>query len=67
MNGNIILDYLVKTIDGLITRVKFLCKRKSKRAHISKEITNDIDDLHTELGHPSEDITWAFVKAVDLQ
>ena len=38
MKVNVVIDHWIKTHDGWVTRVEFLCKRKSERANIFKEL-----------------------------
>ena len=49
--------------------VKFIHEKKRKKAHISQMKSfqkEDINELHIELGHPSEVIMQAMGKAMDL-
>ena len=60
---NIILNCQFKTCNGWVARVKFLCKTKTKKAHVAKSLAQqqkeDINILHAELGHPLRVITLA--------
>ena len=66
--GNIILDCQIKTHNGWVAKVDFLCKTNDKSA-VSAEATpkKNINDLHIELGHYSETITCATTRAFDIQ
>ena len=52
-------------------QVKFLCNMKIKKAHKSNIDDNlkgkGINELHTKLVHPLDEITCAMEKAVNLQ
>ena len=46
----------------------FFYERKKKRADVSKELKQtNINDLHTKLEYPFEDITWTTVKVMSIQ
>ena len=67
-NSNIVLDSLMATQDGWVSWVKFFCKRKSKRAHVSKELKRkDDNELHAEQGHPSVKITCTIWNVLGLK
>ena len=45
LNGNIILDFQIKTYGGWVAGVELLCKRKRERAHVSNELERkDVND-----------------------
>ena len=58
----------IKTQDGWVAGVIFLCKRKGKKAHMSKEESpskrKDIKELYIKLSHPLEAIMRATEKAI---
>ena len=67
--GEIVLDQWIKTQDGWVARVGFICQQKNDRAYIltwSKK-TRDVNDLCNELEHPLKDITQATGKAMHLK
>ena len=65
---DIILDCRIKTRDGWINRVDFLCEAIDKRAvPVFALPKKNVDNLHVELGHPSETITQATTKALGIQ
>ena len=67
-SSNVILDCHMKTQNGWVARVEFLHERKTEGAHMPKEVKRKgINDLHTELGHSLEEITWAMGEVIDLQ
>ena len=57
------MDQRFNDQDEWLARVDFCYKRKSEKAHISKEESHskrkDINVIYTELGHPLEEIAWA--------
>ena len=69
--GNIVPDYRIKTSDNLVAEVNFIWKRNSQKAHVPKKTfftkSENINELHIELGHLLEDITRAMGKAILLQ
>ena len=66
--GNIILDCQIKTHDGWVTGVNFLCKANNAKAVSATTLPKkNVNDLHVELGHPSETITQATTKALGIQ
>ena len=53
--GDIILDPQIKTHDGWVTGVDFLCKAKNERAVSATTLPKrNVNNIHIELGHPSE-------------
>ena len=65
---DIILDCRIKTRDGWIAGVNFLRKTMDKKAvTATAHIKRDINDLHAELGHPSEAITRSTTKNFGIQ
>ena len=68
LTGDIILDCQVKTHDGWVAGVNFLCKANNERAVSATALPKqNINDLHVELGHASEAITQATTKALGIQ
>ena len=66
--GNIILDHQIKTDDGWVVGVKFLHESSQGRAQSATAMhKKNINDLHVELGHPSEVITHDTMKAMSIQ
>ena len=67
-NDDIILDCQIKTCDGWVAGVDFLWASNDKRAVLAMTLPKkDINDLHIELGHPSEAITWSTAKALGIE
>ena len=67
-NSDIILDCQIKTHDGWAARVKFLYETSNERVQsATASWTKNINDLHCDLGHPSEYFTNATTKAMGLQ
>ena len=68
MDGDFILDHLIKTHDGLVAGVKFLWETNDKWAQsATAPHKKNINDLHIELGHPSKSITHATTKIMCIQ
>ena len=66
--GDIILDCWIKTRDGQVTGVNFVCEAQDERAiSVTALPKRNVNDLHVELGHPCETITWATAKALGIQ
>ena len=66
--GDIILDCQIKTHNGWVAGVDFLCKTNAERVVSATALTKrNIIDRHVELSHPSETITQATTKALDIQ
>ena len=67
-DGNVILDYQIKTHDGWVARVEFLWETPEKRAQSATALHNkNINDLHFELSHPPKSITCATATAMGIQ
>ena len=65
--GDIILNRQIKTHDGWITGDNFLHEANNERAaSVSTLPKRNINNLHIELGHPSETITQAAAKALGI-
>ena len=65
--GNIVLDCQIKTHDGWVAKVDFHCKTNNERAVSATTLpTRNVNNLHIELGHPSETITQATAKALGI-
>ena len=68
LSGNIILDHRIKTHDGWVTRVNFLQNSINERAVSATTLTKqNINNLHVELGHPSEAIMGSTTKSLGIQ
>ena len=66
--GNNVLDCQIKTPNGWVTRVKVLQETNNERSQSgSAPLKKNINDLHIELGHPSDIITHANAKALGIQ
>ena len=66
-NGNIILDYHIKIQDGWVAWVKCFHEINNNGTQMSKTLKKkDINDLHTVLGHPLEEITQDKGKSIIL-
>ena len=66
--GDIILVCQIKTHDGWVARVKFLHETNNKRVQSAMSThEKNINNLHIELGHPSETITHASTKALGIK
>ena len=66
--GNIIFDCRIKTRDGCIAGVDFIRNSAIEKAvSATALIKQDINDLHVELGHPSEAITIFTEKSFGIQ
>ena len=67
-NGNIVLDCGIKTHDGWVTEVNFIQNLINKRVvSATALIKQNINNLHVELGHPSEAITRFTTKSLGIQ
>ena len=67
-NDNIILDCQIKTRNGWVARVKFLCKANNEiTVSATALLKKNVNDLHVELGHPSKTITHSNAKAIGIQ
>ena len=67
-DGDIILDYCIKTFDGWVARVKFLHEIGDMRVQsATAPQTKNINDLHIKLSHPYESITHATTKAMGIK
>ena len=65
--GHIILDCQIKTHDGWVALVKFLHETGEERVQsATAPCKKNINDLHIELGHPSELIIHATVKDMGI-
>ena len=65
---DIILDGQIKTHNGFVTGVDFLHETTNERAQsATASCKKNINDLHFELGHPSETIMCATAKALGIQ
>ena len=61
--GNIVLDRRIKTLDGWVAGVNFSRNAINEKAVTATTlIKQDINDLHVELGHPSEAIRRSAAK-----
>ena len=82
VSSNFVLDHIIKNRDGLVDRVKFICMKTNKRAYVlqkglilcSKQAgetkvksDKNVNELHNELQHSLDMITWAIGKAMDLK
>ena len=68
LTGNIILDCQIKTRDGWVAGVDFLWDSNNERAVSAAALPKrNINDLHIELGHPSQTITHITTKALGIQ
>ena len=66
--NNIILDYQIKTCNGWVTGVKFLCKSNDERAVSATALPKkNVNNLHVELSHPFQTITHATTKDLGIQ
>ena len=66
--GEIIIDCRIKTQNSFVAGVDFLHKANNERAVSATALPKrNINNLHIELGHPSETITHATTKALDIQ
>ena len=65
--GNIILDCLIKTCNGWVPGVKYLQEMHDKRAQTATAPHKRINNLHIELGHPSNTIIHTTTKALSIQ
>ena len=66
--SNIILDRWNKTRDGWVAGVDFIRNAVNEKAVTATAlIKQDINDLHVELGHPSEAITRSTAKSFGIQ
>ena len=66
--GNTVLDCRIKTHDGWVAGVDFLQNVINKKALSATDlIKRDINDLHVELGHPSEAIKRSTAKNFNIQ
>ena len=66
--GNIILDHRIKTCESWIAGVDFIRNIANKKAvSATALIKQDINNLHVELGHPSEAITRSTAKSFGIQ
>ena len=66
--SDIILDCLVKTCNSWVAEVDFLHEFNNERAvSATAQPKKNINDLHVELGHPSETINQATTKALGIQ
>ena len=70
-DGNIVLDYQIRTHNGWVARFKFLHETGHERDQLAwSSIKMDTDFLQTKLGHPSELCThatgreWSFILQV---
>ena len=62
------LDCKIKTHDCWVASIKFLCESSQERAQSAIVLhKKNVNDLHVELGHPSETITHATAIAVSFQ
>ena len=67
-DGNIILDCWIKPDDSWVARVKFLWQTNDEGTVLAMApCKKNINDLHVELGHPSESITHATTKTLSIQ
>ena len=56
--GNIIFDHQINTHDRWVTGVDFFCEADNERAVSATALPKkNVNNLHVELGHPSEAIT----------
>ena len=66
-DSQILLDQRIKTRDGWVAEVNFICKDICEKAHsVNDNVTGmkfqtkkDINELHVKFGHPSEAIKRA--------
>ena len=66
--GDIVLDRQVKTRDSWVAGVNFLRNAINEKVVTATAlIKQDINDLHAELGHPSEAITRSTAKSFEIQ
>ena len=67
-NSEIVLDCWIMTCNGSVTRVDFLQASNDKRAvSATAPLKKNVNDLHVELGHPSEVITRSTAKGLGIQ
>ena len=67
-NGNIIFDCWIKTCNGWVAGVDFLWASIDNRALSATALPKqNVNNLHIELGHPSEAITISIAKALGIQ
>ena len=68
IKGNIILDCQIKTWDDCIARIEFLQETVEEWAQSGTvSCKKNINDLHIEIGHPSESISHAITKDMGIQ
>ena len=66
--GDIILDIWIKTHDGWVAGVNFLCETDEERVQsTTASCKKNINDLHIELGHPSKSVTCTTTKDMGIQ
>ena len=66
--GDTILDHWIKTHNGWVARVDFLCEANNKRAISFTAVPKrNINNLHDDLGYPSKTITQAITKSLGIQ
>ena len=66
--GDVVLDCWIKTQDGWVAGVQFICKKKNNRACLSMESkTCNMNGLHNKLSCPLKDIAQATGKAIGLK
>ena len=66
--GDIILDHSTKTHDRWVAWIEFLWEKCQEKAQLDTALTKKIiNDLHAELGHPSEVIAHAIAKSIGIQ
>ena len=67
-SGDIMLDCWIKTRNGWVTGVDFLQSSIDERAVSARALPKkEINDLHVELGHPSEAILRSTAKGIGIQ
>ena len=66
--GDIVLDCQIKTCNGWVAEVDFLDKANNERAVSATTLPKkNINNIHVDLGYPSENITQATTKALGIQ
>ena len=66
--GNIRLDHQIKTCNGWVAGVDFLWASNDERAvSATAPFKRNVNDLHIELGHPSEAITRSTTNGLGIQ